>query len=172
MLGLKRRENETAPARPLGTEPAAWDPWKEFTRIRTEIDHLFGEVLGTPPRLLEAGYPKAGEGAFVPAVDIYETAEEVVLNVHLPGISREDLRLELVGDTLHLTGETKPAVPEKEVRVHRAEGAYGRFDLRYEMPVEVKPEECKAVYRNGMLEIRLPKSEAAKPKPVEIRVEG
>jgi HSP20 family protein len=166
MLGLRRRDEETALARPLGTEAVPWNPWTEFDRLRAEMDRLFGGVLGPPPRLMR------GLGTFTPAVDMYETADEVVLNAYLPGISREDIHLELVGDTIRITGEIKTAVPEKEVTVHQAEGAYGRFDLRYALPVEVKPEACKAVYRNGMLEIRFPKAEAAKPKPIEIRVEG
>ena len=166
MLGLRRRENETALTRPLDTEMTPWNPWAEFDRLRAEMDRLFGGMLGPPPRLPE------GYGAFRPAVDMYETADELVLNAHLPGMSREDIHLEVVGDTIHLSGETKGNLPEKDVTVHRAEGSYGRFDVRCTLPVEVKPEECKAVYRNGMLELRLPKTEAAKPKPVEIRIEG
>jgi HSP20 family protein len=172
MLGLKRRDDETALGRALGTEVVPWNPWTEFDRLRAEMDRLFGGVLGPPPRLMKAEYPLAVGGTFTPAVDMYETAEEVVLNTYLPGISREDIHLELVGDTIRITGEIKAAVPEKEVTVHQAEGAFGRFDLRYALPVEVKPEACKAVYRNGMLEIRFPKAETAKPKPIEIRVEG
>jgi HSP20 family protein len=172
MLGLRRRENETELARPRGMEMAPWTPWNEFDRLRTELDRLFGSVWGTPPRLIEAGYPVAGGAAFAPAVDMYETADEIVLTAHLPGMSREDIHLEVLGDTIRITGETRSNVPEKDVTVHKAEGAYGRFDLRYTLPVEVKPEECKAVYRNGMLEVRLPKVEAAKPTPIEIRVEG
>jgi HSP20 family protein len=109
---------------------------------------------------------------FTPAVDLYETAEEMVLHAYLPGMSREDIHLEVVGETLHLSGETKPRTPETEATVHLAEGNYGRFDFRYTLPVEVKTDQCKAVYRNGVLEVRLPKTEAARPKPVEITVEG
>ena len=166
MLGLTRRDSETAVPRTEHAEMGRWDPWSEFHRLRAEMDRLFGGVIGPMPRRFE------GRTGYIPAVDLYETAEEVVLNAYLPGMSREDIHLEVVGETLHLTGETKPPVPEKDTTVHLAEGNFGRFDFRYTLPVEVKTAECTAIYRNGVLEVRLPKSEAAKPKPVEIRVDG
>lgn len=166
MLGLARRNNKTALARPERTWIGRWDPWSEFSRIRSEMDRLFGELFGQTPRLFE------GAGTFTPAVDLYETANEVVLNAYLPGMSREDIHLEVIGDTIHLWGESKSNVPEKDVTVYLAQGGFGRFDLRYSLPVEVKPEECKAVYRNGVLEVHLPKAESAKPRPVEVQIAG
>jgi HSP20 family protein len=166
MLGLARRNGETAVPRPERAELTRWDLWNEFHRLREEMDRLFGGVIGPIPRL--AG----GQTGYTPAVDLYETAEEVVLNAYLPGMSREDIHLEVVGEILHLTGETKPQVPEQDTTVHLAEGKFGRFDFRYTLPVEVKAAECTAIYRNGVLEVRLPKTEAARPKPVEITVEG
>jgi HSP20 family protein len=170
MLGLTRRDGEPIPARPGKVEgktiPERWDPWSEFTRLQTEMDRLFTGLLRPAPRVME-GIP-----TFAPAVDLYETAEEVVMNAYLPGISREDIHLEVIGDTLRIAGETKAAVPEKDVTVHALEGGYGRFDLRYTLPVAVKTEACKAIYRNGVLEVRMPKVEEVKAKPIEIRVEG
>jgi HSP20 family protein len=166
MLGLTRRNPETALAQPPRPAMERWNPWGEFDRIRAEMDRLFGGLVGTAPRWT------VEPGVFTPTVDLYETTDEVVVNAYLPGMSREDIHLEVMGNTLRLYGETKPAVPEKDVTVHLAEGTYGRFEFRYALPVEVKAEECRAAYRNGVLEVRLPKAESAKPKPVEIRVEG
>jgi HSP20 family protein len=166
MFGLARRGNEVPLARPTGPEMLLWEPWPEFERLRAEMDRLFGGVMSAPK-----DWPAEGK-AFMPTVDLYETENELVMNAYLPGLSPEDIHLEVLGDTLRLTGETKSNVPEKEVTVHRAEGAYGRFDLRYTLPVEVKAEECRATYRNGMLEVHMPKVEIAKPTPVEVRVEG
>jgi HSP20 family protein len=114
----------------------------------------------------------AGISTYTPAVDIYETADEVVLNAYLPGMSREDIHVEVLGDTIHISGESKPNLPEKDVTVHLAQGGFGQFDLRYTLPAEVKADQVKAVYRNGVLEIRLPKAESAKPQPVEVQIEG
>jgi HSP20 family protein len=166
MLGLTRRDGDPIPARREKAEVTCWDPWGEFNRLQTEMDRLFTGLFRPAPRLME-GIP-----AFTPAVDVYETAEELVLNAHLPGMSREDIHVEVLGDTLRMSGETKAAVPEKEVTVHVLEGGYGRFDLRYTLPVEVKTDACKATYRNGVLEVRLPKVEEVKAKPIEIRVDG
>jgi HSP20 family protein len=143
-----------------------WDPWGEFNRLQTEMDRLFTGLFRPAPR------PMEGIPTFTPAVDLYETGEEVVINAYLPGISREDIHLEVVGDVIRITGETKAAVPEKDVTVHAMEGGYGRFEIRYTLPAPVKTEACKATYRNGVLEVRLPKVEEVKAKPIEIRVEG
>jgi HSP20 family protein len=166
MLGLARRNTETAMPRPQPTEVGRWDPWSMFNQLQAEMERSFNSLFGPTPRWTEEF------GAFTPAVDLYETGEELVLNAHLPGISREDVQVEILGDTIHITGETKRPVPEKDVTVHQAQSRYGKFDLRYTLPVEVKAEQVKAIYRNGVLEIRLPKVEAAKPKPVPVTIEG
>jgi HSP20 family protein len=138
----------------------------ELDRFRTEIDPLLRALFGPTTRRIE------GSGTFTPPVELYETAEELVLSVYLPGMSREDVHLEVVGDAIHLWGESKPTVPEKEVTIHLAQFGYGSFDLRYTLPVEIQTERCTATYRNGILEVHLPKVAAARPQPVEIRVEG
>jgi HSP20 family protein len=164
MLGLTRR-NETALTRPT-TAATRWDPWGEFDRLRTEMDQMFDRFLPRTARWSEAS------PVFSPAVDLYETADDVVLNAYLPGMSREDIHLEVLGDTIHIWGESKPNIPEKDVTVHLVQGGFGQFDFRYRLPVEVSAEGCKATYRNGVLEIRLPKSEAAKPRSIEVQIAG
>jgi len=166
MLGLKRRDNETQLARPQTSDLGRWDPLSEFSRLRSDMDSLFGSLFGQAPRLT------GSISAFTPAVDLYETADEVVLNVYLPGMSREDIHVQVLGETIHISGESKPNVPEKDVTVHLAQGGFGRFDLRYTLPVEVKAQEVRAAYRNGVLEIRLPKAESARPQAVEVPIEG
>lgn len=166
MFGLKRRDGEVSLARPQA-EILRWDPWSEFHRLRSEMDRLFGSLFGPTPEWLGAG-----ASTYTPPVDLYETTDELILNAYLPGMSREDIHVELVGDTLHIRGESKPSVPEKGAIVHLAQGGYGRFDLRYTLPAEVKADAVKATYRNGVLEVRLPKVETAQRKPVEIKVEG
>jgi HSP20 family protein len=166
MLGLTRGKGTAPLARAPRPEIGRYDPWTELNRFRGEIDPFFRAFFGPPFRAMEES------GVFTPPVDLYETAEELVLHVYLPRLSREDVHLEVEGDTIHLWGETKPTVPEKEVTIHLAQGGYGAFDLRYRLPVEVQTEKCAATYRNGILEVRLPKVEAARPRKVEIRVEG
>lgn len=166
MLGLTRRKDVAPMTRPQITEFGLLDPWAEFNRFRTEIDPLFRAFFGPIPRELE------GTGTFTPAVDLYETAEELVLHAYLPGVSQEDIHLEVAGDTIRLRGERKPIVPETDVTVHQAQSGYGTFDLQYVLPVDVQTERCTAAYRNGILEVHLPKVEAARPRTVEIHVAG
>jgi HSP20 family protein len=166
MLGLTRGKDATPLTRPRQREFERWDPWAELDRVRTELDPIFRTFFGPTPRWIE------GRAAFTPPVDLYETAEELVLQVYLPGMSREDVQLEVVGDAIHLWGESKPVAPEKDVTIHLAGGTYGPFDLRYTLPVEVQTERCTATYRGGILEVHLPKAETARPRSVQVQIEG
>jgi HSP20 family protein len=166
MFGLTQSKDAAPVTRPRQREFGAWDPWAELDRVRTEIDPFFRAFFGPTRRQI------AGSGTVTPPVDLYETAEELVLRAYLPGISREDVHLEVVGDTIHLWGESKAVVPEKEFTVHLTGGYHGSFDLRYTLTVEVQSERCMATYRGGILEVHLPKVETARPRRVPIQVEG
>lgn len=163
MLGMKRRDTEMTTLRPQETPRV--EPWGELGKLHAEMDRLFGNVLGP--------IPWWGDGTvFTPAVDLYETEGEVVMNVYLPGLTLEDIHLNITGNTLLIAGERKPAVPEDGTKTHLTQGAYGRFEVRYTLPAEIRADETKATLRNGMLEVKLPKQEPAPPKTVEIAVEG
>lgn len=162
MLGMKRRDTEMTTVQPQ--EAPRVEPWGELGKLHAEMDRLFGNVLGP--------IPWWGDGAaFTPAVDLYETEGEVVMNVYLPGLTLEDIHLQVTGNTLAITGERKPAVPENGAKAHLTQGAYGRFEVRYTLPAEIQVEATHANFRNGLLEIRLPKQEPAPAKTVEITVE-
>jgi HSP20 family protein len=172
MLGATRRNGDPpatrvpAVPRPPMAGIGRYDPWSEFNRMCADMDRFFGGLLG--PAL-----PRTEEfSGYTPPVDLYETAQEVALNVYLPGMTQEDIQLEVTGDIIHIAGECKPTVPDKTTAVYQLQGGYGRFAVRYFLPVEVKPEQVKATYRNGVLEVRLPKVEAAKPKSIAVHVAG
>jgi HSP20 family protein len=172
MLELTRRNGETGrPERHGNTLPAAnpighWDPWNEFSVLNGALDRLFTGLFGTVPR------PAEGKTTFHPEIDLYETAEELVVNAYLPGVNREDLHLEVLGDTLRITGEVKPNIPEASTRVYVAQGRCGKFDLRYTLPIEIIAEKVKATYRRGVLQVRLPRAKVARPSQVEVQIEG
>jgi HSP20 family protein len=167
MFGLTRQNGETRLARPAAAGISRWDPWSEFNRIRQEMDNLFGGFVGVAPRATTEAF-----GMWAPSVDLYETADDIVLNAYLPGMSREDIHLEVLGSTIHLSGESKANIPDEGTTVHFTQGGYGRFDLRYRLPAEVSADQVKATYRNGVLEVRMPKAESAKPRAVEVQIEG
>jgi HSP20 family protein len=113
----------------------------------------------------EAGW---GVRTWTPPVDLYETDDALILKAELPGVSKDDVSIEIHQNTLVLRGERKHEAEVKEDRYHRVERAYGSFQRSFMLPTLVDQEHVHASYHDGVLELRLPKSEAAKPKRVAI----
>ena len=109
-------------------------------------------------------------GNFIPPVDIYEDANRLVLKLEVPGISQEDLQIDLENQTLTVKGERKFVNDEKEENFHRIERRYGNFVRSFTLPSTIETESAQANYENGVLAITLPKKEAAKPKQVKIQI--
>ncbi len=144
---------------------SAWDPFAEVSELRKRMDEIFGEFFGRTPSAM-AGT----EAIWSPLVDVHETKDGFQLQVELPGIRQEDIQVSMVGDTLTLKGERKRETEVKEDNYHRIERSYGTFQRSIVLPSVVDPNRVKATYRDGVLEIQLPKKEEAKPK--EIKVEA
>jgi HSP20 family protein len=113
----------------------------------------------------EAGW---GLRTWTPAVDIYDTDDALVLKAELPGVSKDDVSIEIYNNTLILRGERKHEAEVKEGDYYRAERAYGTFQRSFVLPTMVDQDKVQATYTDGVLELRLPKSEAAKPKRIAI----
>ena len=143
---------------------ARLNPARDLMRMREEMDRLFSEFF-RPGDGEEGTWMR---GSWAPPVDIYETNEDFVLKAELPGFSKEDVQIELNGNRLTLRGERKHDTEAKEEQYHRIERAYGRFERVFWLPTTVDAEKIKANFANGVLELRLPKSEAAKPKRIAI----
>jgi len=143
----------------------AWHPFAEVTVLRKRMDEIFGESFGRTPFALAAT-----EGVWSPLVDVHETQDGLLLQVELPGVKPEDIQVSIVGDTLTLQGERKRETEVKEDHYHRIERSYGTFRRSVVLPSVVDPGRVKATYRDGVLQIQLPKKEEAKPK--EIKVEA
>ncbi|GBC89041.1 Spore protein SP21 [bacterium HR13] len=138
---------------------ALWNPFAELERIRREFD-----------RLIEEMWPREEvERAFAPAVEMYETDNEIVVKAELPGVKKENIEVSIKDNTLHIRGEKKEEREEKTETIHRLERVYGKFERVLTLPVDVKAEEVRAEYKDGILEIRLPKSEVSKEKKIEIK---
>ncbi len=113
----------------------------------------------------EAGW---GVRTWAPPVDIYETDDALVLKAELPGVSKDDVSIDIHQNTLILRGQRKHEAEVKEENYHRVERAYGTFQRSFMLPTLVDQEHVQATYTDGVLELRLPKSEAAKPKRIAI----
>lgn len=135
-----------------------WSPFAEIERIRREFD-----------RLLEELWPREEtERVFAPAVDLYETDQELVVKVELPGVKKENVEVSIRDNSLHIKGEKKEEKEEKTETYHRLERVYGKFERILPLPTDVKIDTAKAEFKDGVLEIRIQKAEGAKEKKVEI----
>ena len=144
---------------------ARWTPMGHLQSFQDEMNRMFNQFFRGGAGE-EAGW---GDRTWAPPVDIYETDDALVLKAELPGVSKDDVSIEIHQNTLILRGQRKHEAEVKEDRYHRVERAYGTFQRSFVLPTLVDQEHVQASYTDGVLELRLPKSEAAKPKRIAIQ---
>jgi HSP20 family protein len=142
-----------------------WEPMRDVVSFRDEIDRLFDGFFGRLPLRRERF-----EGVWMPLVDFEETKDDFVVRAELPGMKKDDLKISLSGDRLQISGERMKEKEEKGKKFHRIERAFGRFERSLDLPAEVDTTKVEATYKNGILEIKLPKAERVKPKEIGINV--
>ena len=140
------------------------DPFRDVMGIQNRVNRLFEELL-TRGRGREEGLEA---GAWIPAVDIYETDDDLVVKAELPGVEKDQIGVEVKGGVLTLRGERKHEKDVKEENYHRIERGYGNFLRSFALPASVEEEKVSARLTGGVLEIHLPKKAEAKPKQVKI----
>lgn len=129
-----------------------WDPFGDLANLKNQMNRFFDHTF-------KRGL-MAGAESFGPRIDLYQTDLEVVAMAELPGVqSKEDIQVSLTPDTLSLRGEFKRVHDVKEENIYHSERYYGSFNRTIPLPAEIKPEESAASYKNGLLEIRMPKTE-------------
>jgi len=109
-------------------------------------------------------------GTWYPAVDIYETDAEIVLQVEVPGMTKDQVNVEVDEGTLHLRGERKIEKAVNEENYHRVERVYGTFHRSFALPDSVDPDKVRAELKDGILEIRIGKREQAKPRQIKVSI--
>jgi HSP20 family protein len=152
----ERREQDMALVR--------WSPFHDLLSVRDEMNRLFNDAFGRASG--EEGV--WASGAWVPPVDIYETDDAIVMKAELPGFSKDEVSIELKDHTLLMKGERKRDSEVKDEHFHRMERSYGSFQRSFLLPEMVDQEKVSATYKDGVLELRLPKAETAKPKRIAI----
>ena len=140
-----------------------WEPFGELSTLRRQMDHLMESFFGREPMFYE-------RERWIPAVDVAETKDEIVVKVEAPGMDEKDISVTLSGDNLMIKGEKKSEKEEKDKHFHRIERCCGSFQRVIGLPVSVDQEKIKANYTKGVLEICLPKKAEAKPKEIPIKV--
>jgi HSP20 family protein len=142
-----------------------WEPLRELSSLQNEMNRLFNTAFDTPT---------PGNGGtvrrWVPAMDLVETADDFVLRADLPGMSQDDVKIELEDNVLTVSGERKSEHETKGEGYHRVERAFGSFSRSLTLPKGVDADAVKASFDNGVLEIHVPKPEERKPRRIEIAV--
>ncbi len=141
------------------------DPFRELSTIQEEMNQLFGDFVG---RARGGREEEFAAGAWLPTVDIYETDDDIVVTAELPGLEKDQIGVEYKEGVLTLRGERKLEREGKEESCHRMERSYGAFHRSFTLPGSVDEEKISAKMKNGVLEIHLPKKEAAKPKQIKV----
>ncbi len=106
-----------------------------------------------------------------PSVDVYEEKNDVVVKAEIPGLSKDDVQVSLTGTTLTLSGEKRKEEEVKEGEYTHSERSYGKFSRTLSLPCEVKSDKGKATFKNGILEVRIPKTEEAKKRHVTVKID-
>ena len=141
-----------------------WSPLHSTRRdfFRNDFDQLLGSLV--------SGEAPANGARFAPPADIHETTEAYVIRLDLPGVPQKDVKVTLLGDTLTIRGERKfEALGEKE-QLHHRERRTGSFERHFTLSAPVRADQVRAGYRDGVLEVSVPKAEAAKTREIEIQV--
>ena len=139
-----------------------WEPAREMMTLREAMDRLFDDAFTRPLSL-------SGNNWSIPAVDMYQTENEVVVKVALPGIKADEVQINVTGEVLTIKGETKQENETKEKAYHIREQRWGAFERSIVLPTEVVADKAKADFENGVLTITLPKAEEVKPKTINIK---
>ena len=142
-----------------------WDPFRDMNTLQDRMNNLFEEVNRG------SGSDDPSTATWSPAVDIFETYDEIVVQVEVPGLLREDIALNLDNNVLTLKGNRKLDKESADENYHRIERSYGSFSRSFSIPTMIKEDDIKADYKDGVLSIALPKTERARPKEIKIRSE-
>jgi HSP20 family protein len=138
-----------------------WEPAREMMTLREAMDRLFDDAFTRPFSLRE--------GWSAPAIDMYQTDDEIIVKAALPGIKPEDVQINITGEVLHIKGDVKYEDEQKEKAWHMREQRWGAFERSVALPTDVEAGKAKAEFENGVLVITLPKAEEVKPKTISIK---
>jgi HSP20 family protein len=141
----------------------AWHPVATFTDMQKEIDRIFDRFRGD-------FWNEDESKLLMPAVDIIEKEDDFQIKVELPGVDKKDVKITVQDDVLTIKGEKKKEEEKKGENYYRVERCYGTFQRSFTLPSSVASDKIDASYDNGVLTIRIPKLEEAKPKEIEVKV--
>ena len=141
-----------------------WNPYGEMTAMQSRIDRMFSNPYWLAGRMDD----DTGMGRWNPAVDLYEKDDHFVIKAELPGVDKKNIAIDLKDRVLTLSGERSYENEVKEENYYRKERSYGKFQRAFTLPADVDSDKIKAEFKDGLLQIEIPKPEEQKPKQVTI----
>jgi len=145
-----------------------WEPAAELNTIQNEMNRLFNSLFDSPSQQQGSGTSQARR--WIPAMDLAETGDQYVLRADLPGMSEQDIKIEVESNVLTISGERKSEHEQHQGGYLRVERGWGTFSRSLTLPEGVRPDAVQAHFDRGVLEIRIPKPEEQKPQKVTINV--
>ena len=165
-MAEKAKEKETKAVTP-------WRPFMDLTRWERDMEHMMEDFFGrrTRPWWPDRWFRTDEVEITAPAVDLFEEKDDIVVKAELPGMEKDNIEVNLTDHHLTIKGEKKKEEEIKEENYYRAERSYGSFLRTLDLPKDVHADKVKASFKNGILEVRLPKTEEAKAKEVKVKVD-
>ena len=164
-MAEKAKEKETKAVTP-------WRPFTDVSRWERDMDRMMEDFFGrrARPWWPENWFRRGEMDVSAPALDVFEDKDDVVIKAELPGIDKENIEVNLTDNMLTIKGEKKKEAEVKEENYYRCERSYGSFVRTFSLPDVIEEEKVKAEFKDGVLDLYLPKSEKAKPKAIEVKV--
>ncbi|MFP4085561.1 MAG: Hsp20/alpha crystallin family protein [Desulfobacteraceae bacterium] len=142
-------------------------PWKAFNeigRLRRDMDDVWRGFFGTP-------MTESMESVWIPSIDVSETDENLLVKAELPGLEAEDIDIDVSGNVLTIKGEKRTEEEKEEENFYSRERYFGSFQRAIQLPADVNTEKVDATFRNGVLNITLPKEESSRRKRIEVKTQ-
>jgi HSP20 family protein len=140
-----------------------WDPFRDLVTMRERMNKLFEDLVTS-----KGEEKDIVASSWAPAVDIFETDQELVLSAEVPGVDENDIEIHIEDSALTIKGERKFERETKEENYHRIERSYGSFFRSFALPTYIDPDKIEAEHENGILKVRMPKKAELKPRKVKI----
>jgi HSP20 family protein len=150
-----------------------WNPARELATFPTDVLSMQREINNMFDHFYRGGAVddgSLGTSLWTPAVDVAEQDGEFQVKIELPGVSKDDVKITMQDNILTIRGEKKQEKESKGSNYHRVERSYGSFQRSFTLPTSVKADKVEATYGDGILSIKLPKAEEAKPKQIDVKV--
>lgn len=139
-----------------------WEPFRDLVTVRDDVDRLFDAFFGRTYDDME--------NFWRPATDIEENNGNLMVRAEIPGMKKEEIKVSVKDDVLTISGERSRENETKDKTVHRIERSYGQFRRMIRLPAQVDVDKVKATYKDGVLNVILPKPESMKPKQIEVEI--